>query len=158
MTLSSPNTCVDGVGRRVRLSPAQWIFVASGGWLIMLGLYFAFLRPALLPEDVRFMGTSVAQVEALLPALAGWLRHVFVVMGGFMIASGLLTTWLAITVIGERRKGTTIVPFIAGLASVITMSLTNVALDSAFRWVLVVPAVVWSAGIVAYLREDTRRP
>ena len=143
---------------RVHLTIAQWIFVASGAWLIALGLYFTLLRPALLPEDAHFMGSSVAQIEAALPAMVAWLRHVFIVLGGFMIASGVLTAWLAITVIGERRRGTAIVLFIAGAAGVVTMSLTNVAINSAFKWVLVVPALVWSVGIVAYLREDGRRP
>ena len=49
----------------------------GGAILMVLGLYFAFLRPPLLPEDARFMGTSLAQVQATLPGLSGWLRHVF---------------------------------------------------------------------------------
>ena len=46
---------------------STWIFAGSGIWLIALGLYFAVLRPPRLPEDLRFMGTTLA-----LPALV-WL-------------------------------------------------------------------------------------
>jgi hypothetical protein len=64
------------------------IFLACGIWLIGLGSYFALLRPALLPEDLRYMRISHAQVQSALPGLDNWLSHVFVVMGGFMAAAG----------------------------------------------------------------------
>lgn len=35
------------------------VFAACGVWMILLGVYFILLRPALLPEDPRFMGTSI---------------------------------------------------------------------------------------------------
>ena len=44
-----------------------WIFVACGIWLIGLGAYFMFARPPLLPEDLRYLGSSAIQVEVLLP-------------------------------------------------------------------------------------------
>jgi hypothetical protein len=65
--------------------------LAIGGIILMgLGLYFIFLRPPLLPEDPRFMGTSLAIVNAKLPGLLKWLSHVFWVMGGFIFSTGLL--------------------------------------------------------------------
>ena len=116
-------------------------------------MYFALLRPALLPEDLRYIGSSLAQIESALPGLDGWLSHVFIVMGGFIAASGLLTTFLAATAVSARRKGTGIVLLLAGLATVVTMSWTNFAIDSNFKWLLLVPAVLWSAGIAAYVYE-----
>ena len=129
---------------------ATRIFATSGMWLIALGLYFALLRPALLSEDVRYMGASAAHVTAAIPGVAAWLRHVFVVMGGFMIASGVLTLFLAFGAVAERRRGTGIALLVAGLASVATMSWTNFAIDSAFKWLLLGPALLWFTGLVLY--------
>ena len=51
-------------------------FLVFGGFILMgLGLYFIFLRPALLPEDPRFMGTSLDQIQSLMPDLLIWLRR-----------------------------------------------------------------------------------
>jgi cytochrome bd-type quinol oxidase subunit 2 len=129
------------------------IFLTSGIWLMWRGLYFALLRPSLLPEDSRYIGTSVAQIQSALPGLERWLSHVFIVMGGFMFASGLLTTSLAATAISARRKSTGIVLLLAGLATVVTMSGTNFAINSTFKWLLLAPAVLWCAGIAAYALE-----
>ena len=129
------------------------IFLACGLWLIGLGLYFVLLRPALLPEDASYIGSSAAQIDSAVPGLGRWLRHVFTVMGGFMAASGVLTTFLAATVIRARRRGTGVVLLLVGLATVVTMSWTNFAIDSNFRWLLLAPAVLWFAGIAAYAHE-----
>ena len=40
------------------------VLALSGAILMVLGLYFVFLRPPLLPEDARFMGTSPAAIQA----------------------------------------------------------------------------------------------
>lgn len=126
------------------------IFLACGVWLIALGAYFALLRPALLPEDPRFMGSSLVQIQAALPGLGRWLSRVFVVMGGFMAASGLLTTFLALTAVASRRRGTGPVLLLSGLASVVTMSWINFAIDSNFKWLLLAPAVLWFTGLASY--------
>jgi hypothetical protein len=133
--------------------PSAWIFTACGIWLVGLGFYFAFLRPALLPEDPRFMGSSVAQIRGTLPGLENWLGHVFVVMGGFMAAAGVLTIYLAATANSSRRQGGGIVLLLAGLAGVVTMSWINFAIDSNFKWVLLVPALLWLLGVGSYVLE-----
>ena len=136
-------------GRRLSLL----IFVVCGIWLVGLGCYFALLRPALLPEDPRFIGTSLAQIQSTVPGLERWLDRVFVVMGGFMAASGLLTAFVAVTAVPARRKGTGSVLLLAGLATVVTMSWTNFAIDSNFKWILLVPALLWLVGSVSYALE-----
>ena len=65
-----------------RVSP--WMLTTCGVWLVGLGLFFIFLGPPLLPEDPRFMGTTLEQTRIAVPGLEGWLRKVFIVMGGFM--------------------------------------------------------------------------
>ena len=140
--------------RKARRKLSVLIFLACGIWLIGLGSYFALLRPALLPEDVRYMGAAGAlQTQSALPGLKRWLGHVFVVMGGFMIASGMLTTFLAATAVVARQKGTGMVLLVTGLATVLTMSWTNFAIDSQFKWMLLAPVVLWFAGLGAYARE-----
>lgn len=93
------------------------IFIACGGWLIGLGLYFMLFRPALLPEDPRYIGRSLGEIRSALPGLGRWLSHV------------------------------------AGTATVVTMSWTNFAIDSDFKWPLLAPAVLWLAGIAVYLAD-----
>ena len=44
---------------------SMWLLIACGIWLVALGSYFIFLRPALLPEDTRFMGSSFEQVRTV---------------------------------------------------------------------------------------------
>ncbi len=70
------------------------IFFVCGLWLVALGTYFLFLRPALLPEDPRYIGRTMA-----------------------------------------------------------LMSATNFLLHSDSRWLLLLPALLWLAGLVCYLRE-----
>ena len=44
--------------------------LAVGGVILMgMGLYYCFQRPPLLPEDLRFMGASLAQIQFTLPGL-----------------------------------------------------------------------------------------
>ncbi len=129
------------------------IFLTCGIWLMGLGLYFALLRPALLLEDPRYIGSSLAQVQSALPGLDRWLRHVFIVMGAFMAASGLLTIFVAATAVSAQRKGTGIVLLLTGLATVVTMSWTNFVIDSNFKWLLLAPTILWFVGIAAYAHE-----
>lgn len=107
-------------------------------------------RPPLLPEDLRYLGTSPNQVEHLLPRLTPWLRNVFTVMGGFMAACGVLTIFVSVRAVPKGRWGTDTALGCAGLLTVATMSWTNFVLDSDFKWLLLAPAVVWLLGLVSY--------
>jgi len=49
------------------------ILALCGIILIGLGFYFVFLRPPLLPEDPRYMGASLAEIQAAVPGLLDWL-------------------------------------------------------------------------------------
>lgn len=54
---------------------------------ILTGLYFALLRPAMLPEDQRLTGVALTALPA---PFTGWLSIVFRTWAGFMIAFGVL--------------------------------------------------------------------
>ena len=77
--------------------PSAVALLAAGVTLIAAGLYFVFLRPPLLPEDVRYLGLPQTQLVAVRPGLEAWLTHVFRVMGGYVLATGVLAATLAAT-------------------------------------------------------------
>lgn len=132
---------------------STWMLVGCGIWLVALGLYFAVLRPPLLPEDPRFIGTTLEQIRADVPGLENWLKRVFTVMGGFMAGAGVLTVFLAITTMRLRLRGTSWAIALSGVLTVGLMSATNFALHSDFRWLLLLPALVWLAGLANLCRE-----
>ena len=131
--------------------PSVWMLTACGIWLVGLGLYFMVLRPPLLPEDFRFMGTTLAQIRTVVPSLESWLQQVFTVTGGFMAGTGVLTVFMATVAMPPRLKGTSWAIGLSGALTVVLMSATNFALYSDFRWLLFVPALVWLAGLAAYM-------
>ena len=134
----------------------QWsgrIFVLCGVWLVALGAYFLFLRPALLPEDPHYIGSSLEAIRLAVPGLERWLRHVFNVMGGFMVATGVMTTLAACRLPARRELATFTALLVTGTVSVGLMSATNFLLNSNFRWLLLLPVLLWLAGLLCYLRE-----
>lgn len=136
---------------------AEWLIAACGVWQIGLGLYFIFLRPALLPEDLRYLGTDLQALMAAAPHLASWLSKVFMVMGGFMAGAGVLVAYLGWEVMATRPRWTTPMLALLGLLTLGLMSGVNFALNSDFRWLLVVPPVVWAAALLLHLSQGRHR-
>ena len=108
-----------------------------------VGLYFGFLRPALLPEDLRYIGASMAQIQTAAPGLSPWLARVFGVLGGYMIATGLLTVYVAATGFRVGTLGAKVTVAVAGLASIGWMAIANFLIDSDFKWPLLALALPW---------------
>ena len=133
--------------RKSRPSVSMFIFITCGIWLIGLGLYFMFLRPPLLPEDLRYMRAVPSEIQSAVPGLEIWLQRVFTVMGGFITGAGLLTILAAMNTSAMREKQTWIVLALAGLFTVGNMSLTNFQLNSDFKWLLLIPALLWVIGL-----------
>ncbi|TDR38370.1 hypothetical protein DFR29_12142 [Tahibacter aquaticus] len=119
---------------------------------MVLGFYFIVIRPPLLPEDLRFMGASLAQIRLGVPGLESWLAHVFTVLGGFMAGAGVLTVFVAATM-PARLKGSAWAIALSGALTVGLMSTLNFVLHSDFRWLLLGPALVWLAGLVFYVAQ-----
>lgn len=129
--------------------------LALGGIILMgLGLYFIFIRPPLLPEDPRFMGTTLAQIQSTMPGLLIWLRRVFWVMGGYIFNTGLLTVYIAVTVFQQLARGGRFVVALASLASIGWMAIVNFMIDSDFRWLLLAFNLPWILALVIAWRED----
>ena len=149
--MSSP---IPASHRSMRMSGKA--FFACGLWMIALGTYFVFLRPALLPEDPRYIGVPLESLRVAAPGLERWLGHVFDVAGGFMVAAGAMTVLVACRLRRLHGPGTFVALLVAGLAGVAMMSATNFLLHSDFRWLLLAPSVLWAVGLACYLREDVK--
>ena len=135
-------------------SIATRALVLGGAILMGMGVYFAFLRPPLLPEDLRYMGATISQIRTALPGLEPWLARVFSVLGGYMFATGLLTVYVAATVFRTGRLSTLAVIAISGLASIGWMAITNFVIDSDFKWALLAFTLPWVVALVlAWLGE-----
>ena len=138
----------------MKFRPYSATVLALGGAILMiLGLYFVFLRPPLLPEDPRFMGTSMAQIQMSVPGLLIWLRRVFWVMGGYMFATGLLTIYVALTSFRDRFRGAPVVVAISGLTSIGLMAAVNLLIASDFRWLILSFVVPWALALALYRSE-----
>jgi hypothetical protein len=123
--------------------------LALGGLILMvMGVYFGFLRPPLLPEDARYMGASLVQIESAAPGLMSWLSRVFGVLGGYMVATGLLTVYVAATGFRAGRPGATAIVAVSGLASIGWMAIANFLIDSDFKWLLIALALPWAVALV----------
>jgi len=49
----------------------------AGLILVGMGLYFIFIRPALLPEDLSYMGITLQNTKANVPGLLNWCKKFF---------------------------------------------------------------------------------
>ena len=115
-----------------------------------IGLYFIFLRPSLLPEDVRYMRLSTAELENIGPRLAMWLTHVFRVLGGYALATGILLFALAVTAFRTRHPVAVAGALLGGASSIGLMSVVNFMIGSDCRWALFACALLWALGLLAY--------
>ena len=133
------------------------LLAVAGSTLVGAGLYFLVLRPPLLPEDVRYMGLDEAQLAAVRPRLEAWLTHVFRVMGGYVLATGVLTVTLAATSFRQHRWGAGLGALIGGAASIGWMAVVNFMIDSDFKWSLLGMASVWAISLALFFLEKMRQ-
>ena len=100
------------------------------------------------------MHLSAAELATIGPHLKPWLTQVFRVLGGYVLATGLLTMALASTGFRARRPVAVAGAFMAGVASIGLMTTVNFAIDSNFKWPLVGVAFVWLMSAVAFGTES----
>ncbi len=122
-----------------------------------IGLYFLFFRPPLLPEDARYMGTTLAEIQVSVPGLTRWLQKVFWVMGGYIFTTGLLTIYIAFSSFKTRTRGAFPVIAVAGLSSISGMTVINFIISSDFKWLLLVSVFPWVAALTLYQIEGRSR-
>jgi len=129
------------------LSLAAWILTGCGVGLVLIGVFFLAARPPLLPEDARFMGSTVEHILDAVPDLSMWLRRVFWVLGGYIATTGVLVVYIANTGV---RTGSTVaiaVMAVAGVTSIGWMSAVNFMIRSDFRWALLGLDGLWVLGL-----------
>ena len=139
----------------VRRGLAEWLVASCGVWHISLGLYFILVRPALLPEDLRYMGVDAQALYAAAPRLAEWLAKVFTVMGGFMAGAGVLIVHIGWTVMPLHARGVAVALTLTGAFTLVLMTAVNFALHSDFRWLLALPPIVWFVALGLYARASS---
>jgi hypothetical protein len=120
--------------------------------LVGIGLYFLWLRPALLPEDARYLGATLQELSTVAPGISRWLDRVFWVLGGYIVATGVLTVYLAATALRARARGAGVAVAVAGAVSIGSMAVVNVVIDSDFKVPLVAVAALWGVAMVLYWR------
>ena len=126
--------------------------------LVGLGLYFMFLRPPLLPEDPRYMGTSLEEIRSGFPGLLLWLPRVFFVLGGYMTSTGLLTCYLAKTSFRTRVAGVAWIVAVTGLTSMGLMAAVNFIIDSDFKCLLLLFTLPWVVSLWLFHQENKWTP
>jgi hypothetical protein len=145
----------------MRKAGAPWmlssiLLAGSGILLIGVGIYFLFLRPSLLPEDIKFMKLTPAELQLVGGKLGSWLVHVFRVMGGYIAATGVLAITLAATSFRDHQPLAAAGAMIGGAASIGWMAAVNFMIDSDFKWVLLGFALVWAVSLVTFVWEAAR--
>lgn len=134
------------------------LLATTSAILMAMGLYFIFLRPALLPEDLRYMQASLTEIRGAVPGLLEWLPKVFWVLGGYIFTTGALTLYIALTTFRAGARGSLVLVAFAGLSSIGWMVAVNVLIDSAFKWPLAGIAALWALALVLYQVEGRERP
>jgi hypothetical protein len=136
-----------------RWTPSAILLAATGATLVIAGFYFLVMRPPLLPEDVRYMSLGAAELAAVRARLEAWLWHVFWVMGGYVLATGVLMVTLAATSFRAHHWGAAVGVLIGGAASIGWMAVVNFLINSDFKWVLFGMAVLWAASLGLFVWE-----
>jgi hypothetical protein len=125
----------------------------AGSLLLVLGIltlgtgaFFLFVRPPMLPEDIRLTGV---EPHLLPPAMLDWLQIVFRTWGGFVLGFGLLLVSVAGFLITARPAwlrwgvgGAVLVAFGRFLVS-------NVVIGSDYLWFV---GMLFSIALVTALR------
>jgi hypothetical protein len=130
------------------------LLLGFGAALVGIGIFFVALRPPLLPEDARFIGLSLDQLQAEQPRLATWLLRVFQVLGGYVAACGILVVTLAATSYRRHDWTAGLGVLVAGAASIGWMVVVNFLIASDFRWVLLAIAMLWVGSVCLFFIEQ----
>jgi hypothetical protein len=136
----------------LKQKPYSVLFLTMAGFLlIVLGLYFIFLRPSLLTEDIRFMHSSLSDIKKNIPGLFIWLQKVFLVMGFYILSTGVLTIYIAQTTFHKRIFSTFLIVLFTCFSSIGAMVIVNFMLDSDFKWILLLFTVPWIISLILYM-------
>ncbi|RYY45190.1 MAG: hypothetical protein EOO06_16910 [Chitinophagaceae bacterium] len=135
----------------MKIKPYSSALLALSGLLLAaMGVYFIFLRPSILPEDLRYMGSTPENIKQNVPGLFNWLQKVFWVMGGYIFTAGLLTVFVSVTSFRNRVPGAFSIVALAGISSIGLMTVVNFIISSDFRWLLLIFTMPWATALILY--------
>jgi hypothetical membrane protein len=135
----------------MKLKSYSSTFLVSAGLILAgVGLYFIFLRPSLLPEDLQYMGSTLENVKQNIPGLLNWLQKVFRVMGGYIFTTGLLIVFISVTSFRNRLPGAFGIVALAGISSLGLMTVVNFIISSDFKWLLLLFTLPWATALILY--------
>ncbi|MES2005515.1 MAG: hypothetical protein V4450_13440 [Bacteroidota bacterium] len=135
----------------IKLKPYSASILALGGFLLVgMGIYFIFVRQPLLPEDLRYLKTTLAVINNSARGLSNWLQKVFWVMGGYIFTTGLLTVFISLTSFRKRLPGAFNIVVLAGISSIGSMVVVNFIIDSDFKWLLLIFTLPWVFALILY--------
>ena len=125
---------------------AALLLLTLGVLTLGTGGYFWFLRPAMLPEDVRLTGMAP---HLLQPAMVEWLRIVFRTLGGFVAAFGILMVSVAGYMLTLRPAVLNWGVVVAVLVAFGRFLTSNIVLQSDYLWFI---AALFAIALIAALR------
>ncbi|RYG08777.1 MAG: hypothetical protein EOO07_25045 [Chitinophagaceae bacterium] len=135
----------------MKLAPYSALTLSLAGLILVgMGLYFIFLRPPLLPEDLRYMGIPAQKSDAIFSGLLNWLQKVFMVMGSYIFTAGLLTIYISRTSFLLRSPGSFAIVALAGLSSIVAMTTINFIIGSEFKWLILSFNFPWAIALILY--------
>ena len=135
----------------IKLKPYSASVLAFGGFLLVaMGIYFVLLRPPLLPEDLRYIGSTLQNAKGNIPGFLNWLQKVFWVMGSYIFTTGLLTVFISFTSFRKRLPGAFIIVALAGISSIGSMTVVNFMIGSDFKWLLLTFTLPWLIALLLY--------
>ena len=129
-------------------SIAAWLLTICGISLVGIGGFFVLARPALLPEDARFMSSTTREISDAVPGLCRWLRRVFWVLGGYVATTGFLVLYVANTGLRSGSAGALAILALSGVASLAWMTTVNFLIRSDFKWALLCLDLIWALGLL----------
>lgn len=139
----------------IKLKPYSASILVFGGFLFLaMGVYFIFIRPPLLPEDLRYMKITSPTEQDKIQGLQMWLRKVFWVMGSYIFTTGLLTIYIAFTSFRTRTRGAYGIVLVSGFSSIGSMTVVNFIISSDFKWILLVFMLPWVIALILYGIEN----
>ena len=82
-------------------------------------------------------------------------------MGGYVLATGVLTITLASTSFRSHHLGAAVGALIGGAASIGWLAYVNFAINSNFKWVILGMALLWGCSLILFWiekRSERHRP
>ena len=135
----------------IKLKPYSASMLALAGLLLVaMGIYFIFVRPPLLPEDLRYLKTTLPVMQDAAPDLSAWLQKVFWVMGSYIFTTGLLIVFISFTSFRNHLHGAFGIVTLAGISSIGSMTVVNFMIGSDFKWLLLIFTLPWIISLILY--------